>query len=75
MTKDELVIALGETLAEACRKEFGTEWCNDVRWAFARAVLAKLDDLGCSERDILGLIDGDLTTCDGYCHEFCGASE
>jgi hypothetical protein len=72
MTKDELIVALGDVLAEECRKEYGSDWVNEVRWKFATAVLAKLDDLGCSEYDVLGLINGELSTCDGYCHESCG---
>jgi hypothetical protein len=69
ISKDELVIAIGDVLADECKKELRSTWNNDVRLAFARAVISKLDELGCRENDILGLINGDVTTCDGYCQE------
>ena len=68
---DKIIKTLGDDLAKECEAIFGSTWNNDVRWRLAKAALASLDDQGCAEYQVRGLINGEYQTCDGYCHDQC----
>lgn len=39
---NEMVDRVGVALRAACLEEFGTNWCNDVVWKFAKAAIAAM---------------------------------
>ena len=50
---NQLVVKVGDALADECQAIFGSTWSNDVRWKLAIAALRVVADVRLRELDQL----------------------